>query len=403
MSDSHAEPTDAAEGPGGGLSEAALVDAAAGDVVALAQELVRIDTTNPPARELPAAEHMAAWLAAAGLETRIQRFGADRANLVARLRGTGERPALMLSGHLDTVPVHDPAGWTVDPHGGLVRGDRLFGRGSLDMKGAVAAMSVAAKRLRARGVMLKGDVVVALTAGEETDSCGAELLCDAGWLDDVGMAVIGEPTDMDVGIGHRGALWVRVDVQGTSAHGSQPGVGLNAVQELLDWLEPKSSIEQLVAEPVDDTLGAGSVSLNIIGGGTSANVIPDRAHAVLDFRTVPGQEHAAILSALHARGGAGQVTVLRDGPPIKAPVGSSLVQASIAAVAEVTRAEPAVRGLPYMTDASTFGPRLGIPTVVLGPGAERFAHIEDESIDIAALETASAVYEAIAERLLVHD
>lgn len=366
----------------------------------LAQALVRIDTTNPPGNELETAVCVADFLEAAGVDVVVQPFGEGRANLVARLRSSDERGALLLSGHLDTVPVDDEDRWSVPPLGAVVRDGHLYGRGALDMKGAVAAMAVAVRNLNQAGGKLSGDVVLALTAGEETDSCGARMLCESGLLEGVSEAIIGEPTDLDVGLAHRGALWVRVDKSGKAAHGSQPAAGQNAVRKLLDWLDPMESIEMLTAGPVDDLLGTGSVSLNMIGGGTSVNVVPNRAHAILDFRTVPGQAHDAILSALNRRDGDAVLTVLRDGPPISVSCDDALARAAIEAVT-AARGEPArVRGLPYITDGSVFVDLLGIPAVVLGPGGESRAHTEDECIPIQALHEAAAIYQTIANRLM---
>jgi succinyl-diaminopimelate desuccinylase len=370
-----------------------------GDLLTLARQLVRLDTTNPPGDELPAARCVAEFLRSAGLEVLVQEFEETRGNLVARLRGRGERGGLLFSGHLDTVPVGDAGGWTVAPLDGVVRDGRLFGRGVLDMKGAVAAMAVTLRDLSGEGGP-KGDIVLALTAGEETDSCGARMLCEAGLLDGMELAVIGEPTHLDVGIAHRGALWVRVDTQGEAAHGSQPAAGVNAVRDLLDWLDPMESIEALVAEPVDDVLGSGSASLNMIGGGTSVNVVPDRAHAVLDFRTVPGHDHGEIRGALEHRRAGPRLTVLRDSPPIRVAADAPLARAAIDAVGAVRGAPPAVRGLPYMTDGSVFAEKLGVDAVVLGPGPEAHAHTEDESLPVADLEQARSIYEGIAKRLM---
>jgi succinyl-diaminopimelate desuccinylase len=369
------------------------------DLLTLARQLVRFDTTNPPGNELPAAEWVGDFLRAAGLEVTVQEFAGTRGNLVARLRGSGERGGLLFSGHLDTVPVGDAGRWTVAPLDGLVRDGRLFGRGVLDMKGAVAAMAAVLRDLSREGTP-KGDIVLALTAGEEVDSCGARMLCEARLLHGVDVAVIGEPTRLDVGIAHRGALWVRVDTHGEAAHGSQPAAGVNAVRELLSWLDPLESIEALVAEPVDEVLGAGSASLNVIGGGTSVNVVPDRAHAVLDFRTVPGRDHGEILAALGRRRGDVRLTVLRDSPPIRLAADAPLARAAIDAVTAVDGAPPAVRGLPYLTDGSVFAERLGVDAVVLGPGSETQAHTEDESLPVRDLEQAKAIYEAIAHRLM---
>lgn len=369
-------------------------------VLGLAAELVRIDTCNPPGGELAAARHLAAYLEAAGLEVTLLPFEEDRANLVARVRGTGEEPSLLLSGHLDTVPVGDPGAWSVPAHGGEVRDGRLFGRGALDMKGAVAAMAVAAANLAGSGRAPRGDLVLAFTAGEETDSCGAKLICAEGHLDDVGLALIGEPTDLDVGIAHRGALWVRADTEGDAGHSSQPSLGRNAVNELLGWLHPSDSLEELIAEPVDPVLGSGSVSLNIIGGGSSANMIPTRAHAVLDFRTVPGCDHRQIVKGLEARMGAVELTVLRDSVPVAIGAEHPLVRAAEVAVTAAGAERAVKRGLPYLTDGSIFAGALGIPMIVLGPGIEHDAHTDDESIEVDALERAAAIYGSIAWQLL---
>jgi succinyl-diaminopimelate desuccinylase len=368
-----------------------------GEIVALAQSLVRLDTSNPPGRELAAASLIAERLDDAGIAVQVQRFAPDRANLMARLSGRGEQAGLMLSGHLDTVPV-DELAWTVPPWDGLIRDGRLYGRGALDMKGSVAAMIVAFERLHRAGATPAGDVVLALTAGEEQDSVGARALSSSGLLEGVEMAVIGEPTDLAVGIAHRGALWVRVDAAGSSAHGSQPDAGVNAVRALLDWLHPIASIEAL-ANGLDPAHGAGSVSLNVIGGGRAPNMIPDQAHAVLDIRTVAGHDHLAILRALRHRGEGVELTVLRDAPPIAIGAESRLAAAGLAALAECG-VHARVRRMPYVTDGSVFAGELGIQAIVVGPGTETDAHTADESIALSDLMTASRVYESITRRLL---
>jgi len=369
-------------------------------VLALAAELVRIDTCNPPGGELAAARHLAVYLEAAGLEVTLLPFGDGRGNLVARVRGSGDEPGLLLSGHLDTVPVGDPGAWSVPAHGGEVRDGRLYGRGALDMKGAVAAMSVAAASIASFGQTMRGDVVLAFTAGEETDSCGAKSICAEGHLDDVGFGVIGEPTDLDIGIAHRGALWVRADAEGDAGHSSQPSLGRNAVNELLGWLHPPESLEELISEPTDSVLGSGSVSLNIIGGGSSANMIPTRAHAVLDFRTVPGADHRQIIKDLEARLGAVELTVLRDSIPIAIGADHPLVRAAETAISANGTERAVRRGLPYLTDGSIFGEALGIPMIVLGPGTEHDAHTDDESVEVVSLERAAAIYGSIAWQLM---
>jgi succinyl-diaminopimelate desuccinylase len=210
--------------------------------------------------------------------------------------------------------------------------------------------------------------------------------------------LVGEPTDLAVGIGHRGALWVRVEAGGSSAHGSQPDAGINAVRALLDWLHPISSIEALAGGALAGQ-GTGSVSLNGIGGGQAPNVIPDKAYALLDFRTVAGHDHAAILSALRRRGKGVELTVLRDAPAIAIDADDPLVAAALSAV-EACGVAARVRRMPYVTDGSVFVAELGVRAVIVGPGSETGAHIHDESIPLSDLAAAARIYESTVRRLL---
>jgi succinyl-diaminopimelate desuccinylase len=373
------------------------VAAAGSEVAALARQLIEIDTTNPPGRELIAAGLLSDRLHAAGISCELQRFAPGRANLVARRTGRHTRGALMLSGHLDTVPV-DELAWTVPAWEGIIRDGRLYGRGALDMKGSVAAMVVAFERLCASQEVPAGDIVLALTAGEETDSVGASALCASDLLAGVEVTLIAEPTDFGVGIGHRGALWLRVDAHGISAHGSQPDAGVNAVHALLDWLHPVSSIASLVDRGVDGD-ATGTMSINRIAGGNAPNVIPDEGYALLDFRTVAGHDHAAILDALSRRGDGIELTILRDAPAIAIDASDPLVLAALAAV-EQCGVSPRVRHMSYVTDGSVFVAELGVRAIILGPGSEAGAHVHDESIGLSDLAAAAQIYESAVRRVL---
>jgi succinyl-diaminopimelate desuccinylase len=364
-------------------------------VIELARSLIEIDTANPPGSELAAAERVAERLRAGGVEVTVHPFGDRRANLLARIPGTGDRPALVLSGHLDTVPV-GPQEWQHPPRAGEVDGGRLYGRGAVDMKGSVAAMALAMCELRQSAGEPAGDVLLALTGGEETDSCGAWMLARSGLLAHAGMLVVGEPTGFGVGIAHRGALWVRVTATGKRGHGSQPVRENNAICRLLDWLHPLDEIEAMVADGDDPLLGSGSVSVNVIAGGDAANVVPDLAEATLDFRTVPGQDHAELLERLRSRGPDLSVTVVRDAPPVSTAADSEIVEVALEAVAAATGASAHTRGLAYLTDASAFVAVLGLPAVIVGPGREQQAHVVDENVPVEALEQAVELYRRIA-------
>jgi succinyl-diaminopimelate desuccinylase len=368
-------------------------------VAELACALVRIDTANPPGGEAAAADLIARFLESSGVELQIDRFADSRANLVAVIRGVNGVGGVLLCGHLDTVPAN-PDGWTFDPHTPTIRDGRLYGRGACDMKGAVAAMAVLLAEVASWKARPSGDLILALTAGEEVDSCGAHRLAETGLLNKVDSIIIGEPTRMDIGIGHKGALWVDVATKGVAAHGSNPAAGVNAVSRMLDWLEPFSEIENLAERDRDELLGNGTVSLNRLSGGSAPNVVPDECHAVLDFRTVSNTAHERILRALGSRSSHATISVLRDSPVVSCDGESPLHAAAIDTIREVSGQEPIQRPLAYITDASVCVGNTSASVLILGPGDERSAHGVDEYVSLQDLTQAAACYLGIVTRLL---
>lgn len=364
----------------------------------LAAELIACPTHNPPGDEAAACAIVERHLRVGGVEAEVQAFGERRANLVARIPGGGG-PGLMLSGHLDVVPA-EPAEWRTAPFDPVADGDRLVGRGSTDMKGAVAAMAAAMVELAARDEAPQGDVVLALSAGEEVDSVGARRLVDRGGLEEIAWIVIGEPTRMDVGIGHKGALWVAAEAAGVAAHGAQPELGDNAIMKLLRWLEAVERLDGVAGGDPHPLLGAPTCSVNMLSGGQAPNIVPDRARAVVDLRTLPGRGHDALLAELAALDPTIELTVLRDAAGVATSTDTALVEAACAASSAATGREASTRGLPYVTDGSVYGPALGAEVVLLGPGDERLAHQADEWVSLAALEAAAAAYVVLADRLL---
>src|SRR3954447_417406 len=196
------------------------------DPIELARELIAFNTINPPGNELNCIRHLERILAYAGLETSLQTFAPDRANLTARIGGDGGAPPLCFTGHVDTVPLGN-APWSVDPFAGEVIDGKMYGRGSSDMKCGVAAF-VAAIANMAGQLQGHGGVVLVITAGEEIGCEGAFHLARAGTLGRAGAIVVAEPTSNAALVGHKGALWLRVILKGVTAHGSMPHLGVNA-------------------------------------------------------------------------------------------------------------------------------------------------------------------------------
>lgn len=380
-----------------------------GEVISLTRDLVQFNTTNPPGNETPAIEMLAARLQRSGFETTLVPYtdGENRSHVVGRLRGSGERPGLLFSGHVDVVPPGQVA-WTTDPFGGEIRDGLLYGRGSCDMKGGVAALVVAAEAVARSGRALRGDLVVAVTADEERNCLGADALVLEPLFAGLGSVIVAEPTSLGLYVAEKGALWVEVRTFGKTAHASMPHLGANAVSALAEFLV-RWEAAYSTTDPVDALLGTPTLNVGTIQGGVKTNVVADRCVAQLDMRTVPPLEHAdlvrsmeALLNEIVARrpGVRWELSLLSNRPPVSCPADSELALSLAGAVRDLAGVDPTPRGVPYCTEACVWVPELGIPAVICGPGSPGMAHQPDEYVPTGELEAAALVYERAAYELL---
>jgi succinyl-diaminopimelate desuccinylase len=369
----------------------------AAPVVELTRELVATRTINPPGDEAKAASLVGARLEAAGLDVASHELADGRVSLVARTRTRGERPALCLTGHLDTVPL-GKADWSVDPFSGETDGDRLFGRGTSDMKGGAAAIVVAAERVAALGEGAAGLELV-LCAGEETGCEGALALARAdGALGRCGAVLVAEPTTNYPCVAHKGVVWADAVARGQTAHGSMPHLGENAIYKLARAV---GRLEDFSLDADEHALlGLPTVSLGTFSGGININSVPDYATAGIDVRTVPGMDGDGVLDALRRRLGDEvelEPRVVLD--PIDTDPGDEWVREVFAAMQPLIGEAPEPRGLAYFTDAAALSPAYGDPpTIICGPGDAEQAHRTDESCSMAALEAAGEGFFEIGRR-----
>jgi acetylornithine deacetylase/succinyl-diaminopimelate desuccinylase-like protein len=307
------------------------------EAVQLLQELIRLDTVNPPGNETLAAELLRDYLDGSGVECELYAREPERANLVARIRGRGEGSSLLLLSHTDTV-LADPDEWSVDPWSGDLRDGEVWGRGALDMKSQVAANAVAIASLAREGFRPGGDLIFAATADEELGegiSYGLEWLCEAhpdavrcdyavneGGGDRVELG--GRVLYLCATAEKRSSPFV-LDVHGRSGHGSMPGIADNALVKAArlitrlgefspqprllpetegflaaigdrvpspdDALAAARAIDPVAAEMVEPLLGL-TVSPTMIEASTKRNVIPGRCEVTVDGRRLPGQTEA---------------------------------------------------------------------------------------------------------------
>lgn len=375
-------------------------------VIRLTRELIAYRSINPPGDEEEIARFLGGQMEALGLEVEFQRLVECRANVIARIRGSGTGH-LVFTGHLDVVPPGEQP-WSHGPFDADQVDDRIYGRGSADMKGGVAAMVTAAAALAASGFQPKADLVIAATAGEEAGLFGAKGMVEARSLEGSRYLVVGEPTDLEVFIGEKGVLWLDVQAYGRTAHGSMPWLGVNAVSYMARL------IPRLEAYPFEYTeselLGRPTLSVNLIRGGNKTNVVPDACRISVDMRTVPSQQHADIIRGVEriARETAAEfgdelrvdVMVDQNEGPVETAADDPLVRATIDAVKRVRGSEPRVEGVTYGTDAAVLGPGFDIPMVICGPGAPGMAHQPDEYVDVEQLVQAAQIYADLAEHLL---
>jgi len=366
-------------------------------VVELTRELVATRTINPPGEEEKAASLLAARLSEAGLEVVEHEFAPGRTSLVARTRTRGERPALCLTGHLDTVPLGG-ADWSRDPFSGETDGDRLYGRGTSDMKGGTAAIVVAAERIAALGEGAAGLELV-LCAGEETGCEGALALAGAeGALGRCGAVLVAEPTTNYPCVAHKGVVWADAVARGKTAHGSMPHLGENAIYKLARAV---GRLEDFALEASEHPLlGMPTVSLGTFSGGININSVPDYASAGIDVRTVPGMSGDGVLSALAER--LGEEVELEPRVVLEAidtDPDDEWVQDVFSVMEPLIGEAPSARGLAYFTDAAALSPAYGTPpTIICGPGDAEQAHRTDESCSMAALEASAEGFFEIGRR-----
>src|ERR687885_1982007 len=317
--------------------------------VELTRELVRVDTINPPGSEARVARLLGDRLESAGFDVSPHELAPGRASLVARRPGRdGDAPALCLTAHLDTVPL-GAATWEHEPLAGEIDGDRLYGRGTSDMKGGLAAIVVAAERLARTGRGRRGLELV-LCAGEETGCDGALALVRSRRLGTAGAVLVAEPTSNYPCVAHKGVVWLRASTEGTTAHGSMPHLGRNAIYPLargvaaLEELRFDIGPHELLGEP---TLNVGTIS-----GGSNINSVADRAEAGIDVRTVPGLTGDAVARRVaDAMGGDVGVEIDLALEPVDTDPSDPWVQEVFGVMEPLIDEPPQPRGLAYFTDA----------------------------------------------------
>ena len=375
------------------------------DVRDLLVRLVRTPSyPGVPRQEEAVARELAAFLEARGIEPRFQTVREGRPNLLASVGGERPGPHLLFCGHMDTVPPNaDSPG---DVLAAVEKDGRLYGRGTVDMKGALAAMAAALVALKNAGEPVKGRVTLAAVADEEMESIGAEKLILDGFEADG--AVIGEPTGNRIAVGHRGLEWLQIDFTGRAAHGGTPEAGVNAISAAAHFVHlVERELVPAMALRRDPVLGPPAINLGTISGGDQPSTVAAHCRIRIDRRWVTTETIEMVFEDLErllgrvresrpglrteiTRVPGGMATMVHG--PVTIPAEHPLVKAAEAGLATLGRPSRPLTVFPAWTDASLISREGGIPSIVWGPGGLQYAHSPEESILLADVYEAARLY-----------
>lgn len=382
------------------------------DPLPLLKDLVSIPSVNPMGRDVSGPEfyegrvtaYLENYLSRLNVPFEIVELASGRANVLARLDGNKSSRTILLDAHQDTVPVD---GMTIPPFEPTEKDGRVYGRGSCDVKGGMASMLAAFTRLATERPAGMANVVLSCSCDEEATSIGINHLA-ASWTGKAtpyrlcpkgpDVAIVAEPTELDIVVAHRGATRWKLRTAGRACHSSRPSEGVNAIyrmarvlhllEEYAAWL-PGSRL----AHPL---CGPATLSVGLISGGSSVNVVPDGCVIELDRRVIPGEENLAVQTEIanYLRERL-DFELVHEAPYCTSPalgddLNGALAQQLGQTISSVVGPRQII-GVPYGTHASRLA-RIGIPSVVFGPGNIAQAHTKDEWIAIDQLRQAADVY-----------
>jgi len=369
--------------------------------VKLLEDLIRINSVNPSLvsgapGEGEIADYLAGYMESCGLETRLEEVAPGRPNVVGVLRGSGGGPTLLLNGHMDTVGVEY---MEIDPLDPVVREGRMYGRGAIDMKGGLASLMAAVKAVADRGEELRGDVVLAAVCDEEYASIGTERVVEQVKAD---AAIVGEPTELQILVAHKGFAWIDIETKGRAAHGSAWELGIDAIAKMG---KVQVGLERLQGESLmrrrHPLVGPPSIHASTIQGGRELSTYPDHCRLQVERRLIPGEargdadaEMSALLDSIASEdpefASSYEITFYRG--PMEVSPDEEICQVLSAAIHDVTGEKPLFVGGSGWLDTQLIWEG-GTPAVAFGPTGGG-AHAATEYVELESVVDAAKVIES---------
>lgn len=361
--------------------------------IELTQELVRINSENPPGNEEAIAKYIKDFLDDLRIPTEIIEFEKNRFDVVASI---GEGKGMMFNGHMDTVPIG--GNWKYDPLEGKIADGKIYGRGSSDMKGGIASILVAVQNLSKEN--FKGKLLLTFVADEESLGKGSNYLIKErkNLFRDIKYGMICECTSLDARIAQKGIVRIKVKFKGKAAHGSKPELGDNAIYKAAEFIQELRKLIEELKKRKNPLLGSGTINVGTINGGTRMNVVPDSCNLEIDRRIIPGEtiDYASK-----------QIKKILKRLKLDADVelyGGSRMPMQLNQDMELIKILKSVTKTKFIgesgyTEAELFYRDAGVPCFSFGPGIDEQAHVANEYIPIKNLQRATNIYEQLIRRV----
>lgn len=367
-------------------------------------DIVSINSVNPAYQNGPGEAELANWIyehfRQRGIDVWMQEVFPGRSNVVARLPGKSASRRLILEAHTDTVSIQ---GMAIAPFEPRVADGLMYGRGACDTKAGLAAMICAITDLHEEGIAPPSELWMAAVVDEEFAFRGVLRLCDGLKAD---AAIVAEPTSLRAVIASKGVLRWRIIAHGVAAHSSKPHLGVNAINQMAHVILAFEQEHKRLSGVSHPLLGPGTCNVGLINGGTQVNFVPDRCCIEIDRRLLPGELPSAVFEQYQSMLNA----LMREHPDMRLEMETPMIaDLPLDTSADSQPAKLAERvlvsmgldgtpcGVPFGSDASKFG-RIGIPSLIFGPGSIDQAHAAIEYVELAQVHKAYQFYRSFAEQ-----
>ena len=380
------------------------------EITNLAQELIKIPS-DETAGEKEVCEYLESYLKSLGMKVRWQEVLPNRPNIIAEVIGDEVGKSIMFNGHVDTVPVGDIKKWSMDPYSAIIKDNKLFGRGSTDMKGAIASMIIAMKFIMNNVEKFNGKIIFTGVMAEETTGLGTQKIVEENIKAD--MAVVGEPSDEKIYRAHKGTMWFNLSTYGKLEHSSESNSeSNNAIINMMKLIMEINEISKELETIENNLVGHPSINIGLIDGGTKQNMIADSCRISIDRRTLPEEKTEEVLDKLRIRlDGLRslddrltfdlEIDTIREA--VEVAESEQIVQEVKNALNKVINKNPTISGMKATTDMSILVNQGNIPSVIYGPGFIKQAHTVDEFIEVKRLVESSQVYTEILLNVLTNN